>query len=75
MAPPLKPGPQPANFLAIRNTKHANNAGHRLDDCAVIQGHPDMWNDASFAAFKKIVDQLLADGWMFVTPHDFATTP
>jgi len=48
---------------------------HRLDDYAVIQGHPNMWNDASFAAFKKIVDQLLADGWMFVTPHDFATTP
>lgn len=64
--------------LATKNTKdtkHANNAGHRLDDCAVIQGHPDMWNDASFAAFKKIVDQLLADGWEFVTPRDFATTP
>ena len=45
----------------------------RLDSYAIIQGHPNMWNDASFAEFKKVVEQLLADGWTFTTPHEYAT--
>ncbi len=48
---------------------------HRLDDYAVLQGHPNMWNDQSWAAFKKVVEQLLADGWTFATPRDFADKP
>ena len=46
-------------------------AKHRLDEYAVIQGHPNMWNDQSWNAFKKIVEQLIADGWKFSVPQDF----
>ena len=45
----------------------------RLDDYAIIQGHPNIWNDQSFEEFKKVVGQLLDDGWIFTTPHEFAT--
>ncbi|NLB69337.1 MAG: hypothetical protein GX804_06615 [Lentisphaerae bacterium] len=43
----------------------------RGDDYAVIQGHPDMWNDSSFHDFKMIVDLLLDDGWIFTTPSQY----
>ena len=46
-------------------------AKHRLDEYAVIQGHPNMWNDQSWNEFKKIVEQLIADGWKFSVPRDF----
>ena len=45
----------------------------RLDGYAIIQGHPNLWNDESFEQFKKVVGQLLADGWIFTTPHEYAT--
>ena len=31
-----------------------------------------MWSEAMFADFKKIVEQLLEDGWIFVTPIEYA---
>ena len=39
----------------------------------LLQGHPNMWGDDVFAEFKKVVDQLVADGWIFTTPHEYAT--
>ena len=47
--------------------------GRRLDSYAIIQGHPNMWNDETFSEFKKVVGQLLDDGWIFTTPHEYAT--
>lgn len=44
----------------------------RMRDYLVLQGHPMMWSEAMFADFKKIVEQLLEDGWIFVTPIEYA---
>ena len=41
---------------------------HRDRECLVLQGHPILWSDESFAAFQDIVRQLVADGWTFITP-------
>ena len=37
----------------------------------LLQGHPNMWDDAVFAEFQKVVEQLEADGWVFTTPHEY----
>ena len=37
----------------------------------LLQGHPNMWGDDVFAEFKKVVEQLEADGWIFTTPHEY----
>lgn len=36
-------------------------------DYAVLQGHPAMWDEASFAAFERIVLALKAQGCVFMT--------
>ena len=38
-----------------------------------LQGHPNMWSAAVFEEFKKVVEQLEADGWIFTTPHEYFT--
>lgn len=30
-----------------------------------------MWSDAMFEDFKRIVELLENDGWLFVTPYEF----
>ena len=43
----------------------------RTRDYIMLQGHPYMWSDESFAAFGRILDQLEKDGWTFVTHSTF----
>ena len=43
----------------------------RTRDYLVLQGHPMMWDDAEFEDFKRIVEQLEEDGWIFVTPIEY----
>ncbi len=43
----------------------------RTRDYIMLQGHPFMWSDESFAAFGRILDQLEKDGWTFVTHSTF----
>ena len=43
----------------------------RTRDYIMLQGHPFMWSDDSFAAFGRILDQLEKDGWTFVTHSTF----
>ena len=45
----------------------AQYEGQRTRDYIMLQGHPLVWNDDSFAAFERILDQLVEDGWTFVT--------
>lgn len=40
----------------------------------VLQGHPAAWDDARFAEFEKIVDFLLSQKAVFMTPSEFAAT-
>lgn len=40
-------------------------------DCLVLQGHPGMWNAESFADFKRIAAELIADKWEFITPREY----
>lgn len=37
----------------------------------VLQGHAAMWSAAMFEDFKRIVELLVAEGWIFVTPAEF----
>lgn len=48
-----------------------NYRNHRMRDYVVLQGHAAMWSDAMFEDFKKIVELLENDGWIFVTPYEF----
>lgn len=43
----------------------------RTRDYIMLQGHPYMWSDESFAAFGRILDLLEKDGWTFVTHSTF----
>ena len=43
----------------------------RQKDYVVLQGHPAMWPDQMFEDFKKIVELLENDGWLFVTPYEY----
>lgn len=45
----------------------AQYKGQRTRDYIMLQGHPFLWNDDSFAAFERILDRLVEDGWTFVT--------
>lgn len=45
--------------------------GQRDRDYIMLQGHPAMWNGESFEAFKGIVEQLEADGWIFTTATQY----
>ncbi len=45
---------------------------HRNDDFMVLSGSPLRWNEASFGAFRNIIDTLSDDGWIFSTPSQFA---
>ena len=36
----------------------------------VLQGHPAMWTDERFAEFEKIIDFLIAEKAVFVTPTE-----
>lgn len=42
----------------------------RTRDYLMLQGHPMLWDDRSFAAFCRIVDRLVEDGWIFTTHSD-----
>ena len=57
----------------------AQYAAQRTRDYIMLQGHPYMWSDESFAAFGRILDRLEEDGWTFVThstfPIDHSTFP
>ena len=48
-------------------------AKNRQKEYVVLQGHPAMWTDAMFEDFKKIVELLEREGWIFVTPYEFYT--
>ena len=41
------------------------------EPCLLLQGHPNGWDDASFAAFVTIATRLAADGRRFITPFDY----
>ena len=43
----------------------------RQKEYVVLQGHAAMWSDAMFEDFKRIVELLENDGWLFVTPYEF----
>lgn len=45
----------------------AQYKGQRTRDYIMLQGHPAMWSDESFESFKRILDCLEADGWIFTT--------
>ncbi len=76
----------PAGKLVLRRSLNLEHAVGKVDyqsflkgyqhqrtrDYLVLQGHPMMWSEAMFADFQKIVEQLLADGWIFVTPIEYA---
>lgn len=49
----------------------AQYATQRTRDYIMLQGHPYMWSDESFAAFGRILDRLEEDGWTFVTHSTF----
>lgn len=40
----------------------------------VIQGHPGHWDDARFEQFTKIIDFLVEQKAVFMTPSEYATT-
>lgn len=40
-------------------------------DCITIQGHPDMWDEARFEEFQKLVNYLMAQGATFTTPFEY----
>lgn len=46
-------------------------ARQRQKEYVVLQGHAAMWSDAMFEDFKRIVELLENDGWLFVTPYEF----
>lgn len=43
----------------------------RTRDYIMLQGHPFMWNEESFAAFERILDRLVEDGWTFTTHTEY----
>lgn len=43
----------------------------RTRDYIMLQGHPFMWNEESFAAFERILDRLAEDGWTFTTHTEY----
>lgn len=45
----------------------AQYKSQRTRDYIMLQGHPAMWSDESFESFKRILDCLEADGWIFTT--------
>lgn len=40
-------------------------------DYMVLQGHPYQWGAAELAQFSQIVDYLIAQGCVFVTPYEY----
>jgi hypothetical protein len=40
-------------------------------DYMVLQGHPYQWGTAELAQFSQIVDHLIAQGCVFVTPYEY----
>lgn len=40
-------------------------------DYMVLQGHPYLWGTAELAQFSQIVDYLIAQGCVFVTPYEY----
>ncbi len=36
----------------------------------VLQGHPQSWDDAAFTEFVRIVDHLVAQGYVFILPTE-----
>ncbi len=50
-----------------------NGYAQNLDrEYFVLQGHPASWDDARFAQFEKIVDFLVAQKAVFMTPTEYA---
>ncbi|MEK6796311.1 MAG: DUF2334 domain-containing protein [Spirochaetota bacterium] len=45
----------------------------RTNDYFVLQGHPNMWNDASWAAYTVICEVLKNDRFEFITPMEYRT--
>jgi len=46
---------------------------HPERDYFVLQGHPNTWDDAKFAEVLKIIDFLIAQKAVFMTPSEYAT--
>ena len=49
----------------------AQYRSQRTRDYIMLQGHPFMWDDQSFAAFSRILDRLVEDGWTFATHSSY----
>jgi peptidoglycan/xylan/chitin deacetylase (PgdA/CDA1 family) len=43
-------------------------------ECFVLQGHPNTWDDAKFAEVTKIIDFLIAQNAVFMTPSEYVAT-
>lgn len=48
-----------------------NYLKNRQRDYVVLQGHAAMWSDAMFEDFKRIVELLESEGWIFTTPAEY----
>lgn len=46
-------------------------AKHPDREYFVLQGHPNPWNDAKFEEVTKIIDFLIAQKAVFMTPSEF----
>ena len=57
-----------ADFNFFLEGYNQNPAAHYF----VLQGHPNPWTDAHFTEVEKILDFLLAQNAVFLTPSEFA---
>ncbi|MBI4979898.1 MAG: hypothetical protein HZC28_20630 [Spirochaetes bacterium] len=48
-----------------------NYQWQRTNEYFVLQGHPAMWTDESWAEYTRIVEVLKTDKFEFVTPYEF----
>lgn len=62
------------NPLFVPNSqqlKHDFELLSKKQNCFVIQGHPNAWDDTRFAEFQKLVEYLIEQRVTFVTPYEY----
>lgn len=76
-------GPQNSSLLALKRYSEIEYPTHNPDyqkfmqfynpkrEYLALQIHPNSWNDQRFEEFKKIIEQLIADGATFITPCQY----